>query len=113
MGTATLIRRLAGFKGDARLYRLDPAISYDEQQGQTTEHVIVSAAARTGPETYIFPADADGRIASWGELQGSFQGGFDHAEALRGAGYEIIEPEPPIDGTAVDISDVPELPPGA
>lgn len=82
-GTATLVRKLSGYAGDARFYRLDPPL--DEG-----EHVIVSAAqTHSGPETYIFPATPDGEVADWGEIHGSIRGRLDHAEALRGAGYEI------------------------
>jgi hypothetical protein len=54
------------------------------------EFVIVSATyvAPTGPETYIFASDKKGNITDWGELDGSFRGDLDHAEALRLAGYE-------------------------
>ena len=67
---------------DGRLYKLDPPVP--------TEFVLVSAiqaAFDTGmPETFIFPADEDGKVTSWGELEGSFQGGQDHEKALRGLG---------------------------
>ena len=41
-------------------------------------------------ETYIFPADEDGNVLDWGELEGSYRGGMDHEEALHNAGYEIV-----------------------
>ena len=44
---------------------------------------------RASCETYIFAADENGNVSEWGELDGSFKGGKDHARALRGAGYEI------------------------
>jgi hypothetical protein len=54
-------------------------------------HVVVSAATINGrPETYIFEASPDGQILDWTEMGGSFQGGLDHAEALRNAGYEVL-----------------------
>ena len=94
---ATLIGPVPGFRGVALLYRLSPPITYtrydDEcnERALSTEYVIVSAviAFGDGPETYIFPASADGIIASWGELFGSFRGALDHARALRGAGYSL------------------------
>lgn len=54
-------------------------------------HVVVSAnnVPFGGPETYIFPSDADGNVEDWLELPGSFKGGMDHAEALANAGYEV------------------------
>lgn len=94
--TATEIRRLDGWRGDARLYRLDPPMVEDRsRQGEdsrTHHHVIVSAvvAYYTGPETYIFPAMSDGSPVDFGELDGSMRGTLDHAEALRNAGYEAI-----------------------
>jgi hypothetical protein len=51
----------------------------------------VVAVDTSEPETYIFGADVEGNILKWGELDGSFRGGADHAEALRRAGYEIEE----------------------
>lgn len=89
MSTAHLIKsNLPRYDGDAALYRVDPPMADDDG---TTEYVVVSAAnvPPSGPETYIFAADEDGEVTSWGELYGSFRGGLDHAEALRGAGYEI------------------------
>jgi hypothetical protein len=58
---------------------------------QQTEYVVVSAVVATfsGPETYIFPADKDSKVLNWLELNGSFRGALDHAEALKGAGYTI------------------------
>lgn len=88
MATATLIRNLSRGTGEMRLYRLDPPMPTEEQP---TEFVVVSAtvAPFTGPETYIFPADEDGDITDWGELDGSYRGGLDHTEALTRAGYEV------------------------
>lgn len=100
MKTATLIREsLPGFQGDARLYRLDPPAEwtrYDddgEPVAVPTTHVVVSAADAmySGPETYIFPADGQGKVTSWGEMDGSFRGAFDHARALQGLGYEVTQ----------------------
>lgn len=83
--TAKLVKNLTGFNGEARLYRLSEPL-------EGNEFVAVSAvvAFYSGPETYIFPANSDGKVASWGELDGSFRGSLDHEEALRGAGYEVI-----------------------
>lgn len=55
------------------------------------KHVLVSAvvAPFSGPETYIFPADESGKVVYWGELDGSYRGGMDHAQALTNAGYTI------------------------
>jgi hypothetical protein len=78
--TATFVRNLTGYTGDAKLYNTT-------DQG----YLIVSAVVvpYTGPETYIFPADEDGEITDWLELDGSFRGGLDHEAALVGAGYTL------------------------
>ena len=56
-----------------------------------THYVWVSAAdvVYSGPETYIFACDREGRVTDWGELPGSIRGVLDHGEALRGAGYAV------------------------
>lgn len=89
MVTACLVKKLNGFTGDARLYKLSEPV-WDEDDKKTTEYVVVSAASVMGaPETYIFPADENGKVIAWGELPGSFKGGLDHAKALRGAGWNV------------------------
>lgn len=91
-GVATQVGgSLASFRGDARLFKLSQPVKYFSGGGNMqTEHVVVSAVtAYSGPETYIFPADADGRVLDYMELDGSFRGGLDHAHALDGAGFEI------------------------
>lgn len=88
MTTATYIRQVEGFQGDARLYEISEEIS------EGVNHVIVSAITSAfdtaGPETYIFPSDGDGNVLDWGELNGSFRGGTDHAKAIRDAGWELV-----------------------
>lgn len=89
VGSATFIKQRNG-NGDGRVYRLDPPM--ETYEGGTTEHVWVSAVVvgyGQGPETYIFPCDEDGEVTNWGEQRGSYKGGLDHEEALRGAGYEV------------------------
>jgi hypothetical protein len=86
---AKLVRRIddGSFRGDARLYRCEG--------GELPEYVVVSAVTTLqvgsldGPETYIFPADADGKVTRWFELVGSQKDTLDHAKALRDAGYEV------------------------
>jgi hypothetical protein len=94
MHTATFIKRIPGWRGEARLYRLDPPIvdrDWDDNPSDEYEYVIVSAAVAdySGPETYIFPATEDGEAIDMGELPGSYRGGLSHAEALDNAGYEV------------------------
>lgn len=98
MKTATELRRLNGFEGDARLFELSESITYDydyesRKDRSSTRFVIVSAVAAmfSGPETYIFPADEQGQVVHWGELEGSFKGSLDHAQALENAGYIVVK----------------------
>lgn len=96
---ATFVRVVPGFIGDARLYRLNPPMpTYDpdnewETPSEPAEYVVVSGTVvmYSGRETYIFAANADGRIVDWSELDGSFRGGIDHERALRGAGYTVVQ----------------------
>lgn len=89
MGTATKVRDLTGFRGNAALYKLDPPHS-------SGEWVIASAVDldfggfivsdyRTS-ETMVFPATEDGEIADWGEI--GFAAHKSHADALSDRGYE-------------------------
>ena len=92
---AVFVKNIEGWTGDAKLYKMQPPlvkIDYDGKTVETHEFVIVSAtvAMFSGPETYIFPATEDGEAKNYGELEGSYRGGLDHAEALRGAGYEAV-----------------------
>lgn len=97
MKTAKLIKRLEGFTGDARLYELSEPVEYDKLWGEsdapakTTRFVIVSAthAMFSGPETYIFPADENGNVINWGELDGSGKGSLSHESVLEDAGYAL------------------------
>jgi len=82
---------LKTFSGAANLYRLSrPLKDYD---GKGHRFVIVSAkdVMFSGPETYIFPATEDGEIVDWMEMPGSFRGSLDHNQALRNAGYEVVD----------------------
>lgn len=93
MKTATFVKQMEGFIGDARLYKLSEAVDADGWANSvvTTDYVVVSAVVVpfSGPETYIFPADGEGRITSWSEMKGSFRGGLDHARALAGLGFVV------------------------
>jgi len=97
MTTATFVKKLGDeWNGDARLYRLSEPIEYgyrwddDDPPLPTTEYVIVSATITySGPETYIFPANEEGNIVAWGEMDGSFRGSLDHDAAIANAGWKL------------------------
>ena len=102
-GKAVEIKRWRSKTGaDARLYKLvhpAPNVSNDPNRlddedtfGETieSEYVVVSAAhTYSGPETFIFPADATGKVTDWSELPGSITGEINHEKALRNVGYEV------------------------
>ena len=89
MKTAKMIKDISeNYNGDARLFKLSTPLDGNE-------FVVVSAVEAPfdtlSPETYIFPADSNGVVTDWGELEGSYQGGMSHQEALARAGYELIQ----------------------
>ena len=87
--TAELIKDVStNFQGDAQLYKLSEPVSYEDTNfkkvdGQTewhtkkrqTKFVVVSSISvapdHGGSETFIFPADSNGVVQNWRELQGS------------------------------------------
>ena len=106
MKTATLLKtQTSEANAEQRVYRLDPPHVEADWEGEEHTHdtVVVSAvyAMFSGPETYIFPGTADGEITDWGELEGSYRGGLDHEEALRGMGYEVFNGQT-VESTVVD-----------
>lgn len=94
--TATYVRDKKRFQGRASLYHVNPPIGYDmdydtDEYQSKTDFVIVSTvvAPFSGLETFIFPADKNGEITSWGELDGSQRGTSSHREVLEAAGYTL------------------------
>ncbi len=92
--TAKFIKKPNHFNGEAKMYELSEKVSYADgyQKKRKTKYVVVSAiiAPFTGAETYIFPCDKNGVPYNFGELEGSYRGGLDHEEALRGLGVTEI-----------------------
>lgn len=96
MNIAKKVATLSGWRGEAHVYELDPPVEYDDYEDGacSTKYVIVSAAdvPFSGPETYIFPAVKKDDVfgaENMCEMEGSYRGGLDHAEALKGLGYAI------------------------
>jgi hypothetical protein len=83
MKSATKIKDLSGFKGEAALYKLsEPLSSFD--------YVVVSTSIVWGAiETYIFGSNENGEVLDWYGLHGSERGIYDHEKALENAGYCI------------------------
>ena len=90
---ADFVKDLSGFTGHASLYRMVPPLKGysrdDDDEAPAHEYVVASAVANGWVhETYLLPADADGKVTDWGELPGSVKGTTDHHDALSGAGYD-------------------------
>lgn len=106
MPTATFLRKLDGWRGDARLYKLSVPMKGEaitDEQDFDCEYVVVSAVVAQsmfggGPETFIFAADESGEAINLLELPGSFIGALDHAKALLNAGYSVQDPSPDCNG---------------
>jgi hypothetical protein len=95
---ATLIKDCSEhFWREAKLYRVSPPVEYrisysdNDSPAKLAQYVIVSSTdvPFSGPETYIFPSDAEGNVLNWTELEGSYRGGLDIEKALSYAGFEI------------------------
>lgn len=80
MLTATYVKDLEGWRGEAKLYNISEGITYDEDKH--TNYIVISAVERFEylyiHETCIFPSDLDGNILDWGELPGSQKNTTDH-----------------------------------
>lgn len=89
MKTATFIRNIETNIGEKKLFRWDPPM--EKYDGSEYEFIIVSAVNHSfALETFIFPANKDGEILSFGELDGSEGGIFDHNKVLQNAGYTVV-----------------------
>jgi hypothetical protein len=96
------MRRLTEFRGDARLYRVEPPMVSVEYNAASNDFeptdqflVILSAVTVLGePETYIFPANEAGEVVSWTEMPGSQKGTLSHDQVLVSLGYTVVEGEP-------------------
>ena len=90
MKTAKFIKQIPMVFGvDQRLYKLsEPHHQFSYENKKYSEYVIVSALP-SPLETYIFLADAEGKVIDSSECPGSYKGGLDHKKALENAGYEL------------------------
>ena len=84
------LKKLDRFTGVASLYEVDPPMK--DREGEEHKFVIASAtvAYGTGPEVYLFPADEEGSVVDWGEMDGSIRGSLSHEEAFKEVGYENV-----------------------
>ena len=98
LNTAELIKDVSeDFRGEAKLYKLSSPVGFIDTSGETkrkrqTKFVIVSSVTwHLGSETYIFPADAKGKIQSWQELEGSSKGKVSHDVVLGLVGFNLVK----------------------
>ena len=99
--TAELIKDLsADFRGNAKLYKLSSPVRYidkslEASKKRQTKFVILSsvdlALDHGGSETFIFPADAKGKIQSWHELEGSSRFKVSHDVVLGLLGFNLAK----------------------
>jgi hypothetical protein len=96
--TAELIKDVsADFRGDAKLYKLSLPVRFIDTSGETkrrrqTKFVILSSVTwHLGSETFIFPADAKGKIQSWNEMEGSCKGKVSHDVVLGLVGFPLVK----------------------
>lgn len=101
--TATEVRRWKHPNGEGRLYRMDPRFKGRRYVIVSTANIarMLGGMADMLPpgfdcETYIFPATAAGDFVDMVELEGSFKGGMDHAEALSNIGYVVATGSAPV-----------------
>lgn len=80
---ATFLKDMSNkFKGEARLYKLDPIWEYEEEV-RKIRYIVVSGVANAYiSETYIFEADSKGNVLNWIELPGSHGQGINFGLAL-------------------------------
>ena len=101
MTTATFVKTIDAEQSGQTviLWKLDPI-----KDG--LEYVITSAVDLTNPligmfdmvlgaemasqETYIFAADKDGKVTDWMDLPGSTKHIKDHEQAIRNAGWKVV-----------------------
>lgn len=100
--TAELIKDVsADFRGVAKLYKLSSSVRYKEiinsetSKKRQTKFVILSsielALDHGCSETFVFPADAKGKIQSWYELEGSSKGKVSHNVVLGSLGFDLVK----------------------
>lgn len=85
---------------EAALYRVTPPVTYEDRDTDEVmyaDYVMISAIDRYGlngglsiVETYLFPADEQGRVLDWAELPGSQSGIADIDRVAQDLGWEPV-----------------------
>lgn len=76
------------------LYRIEDDGTYSETL-LDTNHIVTSASTCGTYVTYIFPADATGKILAFGELPGSKAGILDHDRVIAAFRAHYSQPSVP------------------
>lgn len=93
--TATFVKDVSAyFNGTAHLFKVSPAVPYSWNHDSKaydgeTEYIVASAVTGWAYETYLFPADENGSVIDWGELDGSQKGTTDIQSVMSEAGYSV------------------------
>lgn len=91
MNTAQLLKdNLPGYNGHAALYRVNPPLKGWDGDDSYSLVVLSTAEVLGRHETYIFPADKDGQVTDWLELQGSQKDVTSHQQIFANAGYTVV-----------------------
>jgi hypothetical protein len=89
---STLARESNSLKvklGLKSLIKLDAPFKINDD-GDTTLYVVISTVTVFGVvETFAFPANSDGMVTSYIELEGSMKGTGDHEEVISAMGITI------------------------
>jgi len=84
--SALAVKNVKESQGRACLYELsEPLRGY----GYVVVSAVKSRLTDRDGETLIFGSDETGKIKSFLQLPGSYNGGMDHQKALNDAGYDI------------------------
>ncbi len=97
MKTATKIKQMEIFIGDAILYKLSEETRYTHPVDgpRATLYVVVSSVTTRGtgiPETYMFPTNSEGDVITFLEMAGSEKNTLSHEKVLtENQGWTILE----------------------
>lgn len=84
MNTATKIKEVRGFRGEAAVYRLDPPYRGEEYVVASSIYLPKSPWKE---ETVIFPSTEAGEVPAYSDL--AMVKEYSHAAALASIGYEV------------------------
>jgi hypothetical protein len=92
MITAELVKKLdnVAYYHDIQLYKLSEPILYGGYRSTEYIAIGISTEKYQSVKTSIFPANEKGNILDWNLLEGSYENGISHEQALEYAGITLI-----------------------